>query len=486
MDEVRVDSSAHKIATWLEDRRVAAAAVTAARGIPQSVRSVFRIAVPLERGGYQLPWQERDQSPFTGDSRRGPLVSVYEILPVLLDDAAKTIAKGLKRKFGARCRFNTTMGHWNLPGASVDPALMEEAALGERRPASEKQKRGALTSVLVLLQLCVIEYLTALDRLDVPDPALAERLASELIQFLLSTTVELVGRIPVDGIGCNGSLAEGELRLTPLTPEEQGELFDRRWRSLMIGSRASQTLPLPFPSVLGVNETMVVEVHRQIPKVEPWDLTAATTATVLAMQLRAHELAGEDRAALISEPRWLSSVKLIRPVPLTHRAPNVSGPIDAAELNEVAALATKIETVLTEGPGKPAELALRRFGLGLSRRDDRDAVVDYTVALEAVLLPGKRGRDMVGPFSQHGAVYTESSVEAGKLQRKRFRRIYETRKMLVHGGSASELTKTLHQMPRIAALARKLTESALRRALEEGWPTEETFERLIRAAAPTE
>jgi hypothetical protein len=161
-------------------------------------------------------------------------------------------------------------------------------------------------------------------------------------------------------------------------------------------------------------------------------------------------------------------------------------PIKSSALARISELAGKIEMVLKEQAGKPADLALRRFGLGLSRGDDRDAVVDFTVALEAVLLRDKIGsRGIGGRFADNGKVYLASSVEGRRTRRRELHRLYETRKALVHGGSAEELVKALTELPEVANSAREVVRATLTRALTVGWPTQMIFDDLRSPSRPT-
>ncbi|MGH9072115.1 MAG: hypothetical protein ACRDX8_13360, partial [Acidimicrobiales bacterium] len=64
------------------------------------------------------------------------------------------------------------------------------------------------------------------------------------------------------------------------------------------------------------------------------------------------------------------------------------------------------------GAGASHSVALQRFGMAMARREHEEAVVDYVVALEAILL-GKSDRELRHRFALNGAVsLTTSQVNA--------------------------------------------------------------------------
>lgn len=476
-----VDPVAAALVRWLEARRVAACQKLIERGRAPWRMGLVQLMVPMEQpGGYSMPREERRLSPFVGDSTSYYPRGVHTILERPLDAEAEGIASALAREVGDQARFYTNMGVGLAQGSMEHPDLI---------PLPEPWMRGQpmvsmgldfppIASILLVMRLCVIEYLALVPGLDRKDLPLASRLATETLQFLLGSTIDLVARVPVAGLAAEDGLEWDGLRLMEATQAELGQLFIRRERPLWADSTAGRRLPPAFVPLVGLLETTMIEVRRKFTKVSQPQMAAPVTAAILAIQLRGHKLAGVGLAAIVAEPTWLTwGVPGVR-VPLPQLVHGANSPIDAQELEKISALAGRIESVLTEGPGTPAELALRRFGLGLSRDDDRDAVVDFSVALEAVLVPGRDRHNKHRRFVANGASYTLGAPAKQKAAGDDLDELYEARSMLVHGGSPEELQKTMSKLAGIAATARGLLQTALRKALDEGWPDEAKFRQL--------
>lgn len=130
------------------------------------------------------------------------------------------------------------------------------------------------------------------------------------------------------------------------------------------------------------------------------------------------------------------------------------------------------------------DLALHRFFAGEARRGttdllpglaDRnaaDAILDFTIALEALLLPydgNARHGDLGYRFRIHGAHFIADSIPERQTTARQLSTIYSMRSRLVHGGRypTSEEIKS----------ARDLARRGLLRAVNDSFPDAETFNR---------
>jgi len=131
-------------------------------------------------------------------------------------------------------------------------------------------------------------------------------------------------------------------------------------------------------------------------------------------------------------------------------------------------------------------LSLRRVCLGMSKADPGDAVIDYTVALEALFLQSADVTEARRRFALHGAVYTARSAADRRRAYDDLAEIYGARSTLVHGVSPKEsrAKKLPARLPAVRNRAAAISRIALRRALKFGWPKEADFTDALLDDAP--
>jgi len=82
--------------------------------------------------------------------------------------------------------------------------------------------------------------------------------------------------------------------------------------------------------------------------------------------------------------------------------------LTASDLRAVVETAGMLERYDLDRPKSSQDLALHRFVAGIARQNATDAILDFTIALEALLLPydrnARRG-DLGYRFHIHGAHY---------------------------------------------------------------------------------
>lgn len=146
-------------------------------------------------------------------------------------------------------------------------------------------------------------------------------------------------------------------------------------------------------------------------------------------------------------------------------------------------------------PQSPQDLALHRFFAGEARRGvtdflpgvaDRnaaDAVLDFTIALEALLLPydeNARHGDLGYRFRIHGAHFISGDVGDRPAMARKLSAIYAARSRLVHGGQYP----TSEEIKAVRDDARDLARRGLLRAVREGFPDAAAFNRMILGTDP--
>lgn len=197
---------------------------------------------------------------------------------------------------------------------------------------------------------------------------------------------------------------------------------------------------------------------------------------VLALQLCEYNLYGE-KYEIHAKPRWLWSAQQVRSItfPFHTEEPVI---ISSEELREVMRTYEHISRFSFQTPRSEHDLAIHRFALGARREDSADAILDFTIALESLLLPydedARRG-DLGYRFRMHGAHYLESSPDQRKLTLKKLGKIYEVRSRLVHGGKYPSQETIIETRTDAYDLARR----GLLRAIREGFPRPETFKAML-------
>ena len=106
--------------------------------------------------------------------------------------------------------------------------------------------------------------------------------------------------------------------------------------------------------------------------------------------------------------------------------------ISAGERLEVNSMWSAIGSRLTEPASQSLGLAIRRFRDASQRSIPADALVDYIISMEALLLAGDHGKTTEA-FVQRGAAILGGSREEKREIRRRLEHFYNLRSEVVHG-----------------------------------------------------
>jgi hypothetical protein len=153
--------------------------------------------------------------------------------------------------------------------------------------------------------------------------------------------------------------------------------------------------------------------------------------------------------------------------------------LTADGLREVVATAHQLEMRHNiHQPTSTQDLALHRFAAGVARGDAADAVLDFTIALEGLLLPydeDTRRSELAYRFRLHGAHYISDSPGERRDIFNQLRAVYDLRSRLVHGGDYPAPV----QIRDIRIVAHDLARRGLLRAVREGFPKAEAFNKMM-------
>ncbi|CRK55432.1 hypothetical protein [Alloactinosynnema sp. L-07] len=353
-----------------------------------------------------------------------------------------------------------SLPYWAPFPAPVGPLL----GPGVGVPQYAEDASGWVARMIVAPAL--YHHLALLPRVDQADDATARAFAEDVLAVVTATDLRYLVTLPFSGIymGESDPITVGDVTVRSLSSVEQGAIFQQRARftSLMLdfGEVPYSALEL---RVSGPRTEQHLTVCDRIP--------ALTTA----FQLHGYEISGRF-AIERSDPPWVRDGQGHFPSGLPRRSwpADADAEFSANDLEAIVKTAKLLERHHVSEPASAQDLALHRFAAGLARESHADGVVDFTIALEALLLPydeNARHGDLGYRFRVHGAHYLAEDPAERRDVWKQLKGIYETRSRLVHGGKYP----VKGEIVKIHDLARDFARRGLLRALVEGFPTSQMF-----------
>lgn len=428
----REDQLTSAIAQWLEAERASHAAAFAQMGVARRVQS-DRPTV-IERSEDRITYGRRPRlvNPLT--------VRGFATLPTARI-RPPTPAAAIHDVFGERCFFWSPLVRPNFednPLAWIDEAVLDQFAFS---------------------------FAASLDDLTVSATTEASTAAKELMAFLSSDVVRSRTWMAIGGVRVGAPLVSGSVTLRPLTDDEYAAAHDSGdWAGGEVGRPPTMA-----------SETAVLSVIEDRPKrTNPGAFTGdAVKRVILGMQLVGLDPSGSG---------WMQQ----RDLPVTHGTmgfplalPRFAAVTDCAQ--ELLDAATRLAAAMPQSIGDPrrsADVALGRFHQGCVDRSSADALVEFVIALEAVLLqPEDTDRRNQGElrfrFGLNGALLLRTDPINRHALRKELVEVYDARSAIVHGGILDRA-----EIARLAPRARALAAEVLVHGLTSGWPTGADFLRL--------
>jgi hypothetical protein len=315
-------------------------------------------------------------------------------------------------------------------------------------------------------------YLANVQSVAVGEPDLAQAVAKEVLGILRTGEAAVRQSVPLDRITVAEDIGGGPVRVRKLSPVERGEYLEpslpkpgSRYGHLMLGPGFSAP-------------TVQLEVDTACTDTRQFSMLPAPDM-ILALQLHEVPLIGPGVVLTRILPEWYSLGTSGRYVPMRHVATEatpyaLSQPAFASAL-QTAELLGKYRI---DDPQRSAELALRRFNLGCGREDFADSLVDFVIALEALLLPyddQTRNGELGYRFRLHGAHFIGERPTERSAIFKQLRRLYGIRSQLVHGDNYP----TLPEIQSAEREAFSLAARGLLKAVHEGFPDAVHFNRRL-------
>ena len=206
------------------------------------------------------------------------------------------------------------------------------------------------------------------------------------------------------------------------------------------------------------------------------DIRETVAKWLLALQLNGYYPSGYA-AHLWPDPSWVMPISMSIPLTLPYQ-PRQWSSISPAAFERIRATVVQLGGYNVSEPRSPRELALHRFYLGNGRINAVDAVLDFVIALESLLLPydeDARHAELGYRFRLHGARYLARTRSERREISRQLASLYGLRSRLVHGSgypAAAEIESG-------RASAETFGRQGLMRAVREGFPTDANFRDLI-------
>lgn len=317
-------------------------------------------------------------------------------------------------------------------------------------------------------------YLRQAPSLTAPDETLARQISEEVVIGL--PTKGLVARqaMVMDGIELEwDQLVCGNSRIRALSSLERGELVEMPTVSPS-GGRFRRIPDMTIPS-------HALEVDNPIDHFNKMGMLPAP-ALIPALQLHQVEWAGPGVMTTYIIPEWFWGGHYSRPIP-TRAFVSGRSRLTQKLFEEACETAERLARYRLDMPERRAELALQRFTAGCGRSDLADSLIDFGIALEALLLPydGDSGNSNLSyRFRLHGAYFIPDSPAERRQVFRTLRKLYDMRSSLVHGSGRPDPSEAQAS----AVEARRLAARGLLKAVRNGFPDAIEFNRLVLGEAP--
>jgi hypothetical protein len=374
-----------------------------------------------------------------------------------------------------------TLPFWVVFSGRPLPVFTTAQNINEIPPPDYSSDPAGWVARFILLP-ALQHHLTALPSVTDADEATASSFADDVLKVAHDDRVRYRLVVPLNGLALepsDGQFTAQGVSIRAVSDRERGEWLDERGGISMAFLQSGEFAP---PEV-------AIEFKESSQRNASLENNPGPVPSLVgALQLHGHWVAGR-LYRVQSDPPWV--VPTLQQLPLT-----VPGIVEGRSVLTAEGFAIALATAkLLAGygitqPRSPKDLALHRFFAGVARsgardflpgeadRNAADAVLDFTIALEALLLPydeNARHGDLSYRFRMHGAHYlADDPAQRATLARK-LSGIYEMRSRLVHGGKYP----ALGEIKTARDEARELARRGLLRAVQKGFPTAAAFNQMI-------
>lgn len=312
-------------------------------------------------------------------------------------------------------------------------------------------------------------YLHQLPSVADPDPQLANAVADQVVALLGSGEFIIRQSVALAGLATEEDLEEGTARLRKLSPLERGHFVDARPGPSALVEALARDIVLVAP-------THVLEVDKRSRDIR--EVSGLRPPYLLtALQLHQIPVIGTGMVASRVVPEWFGRSISGKPVVMRRQSEEPKRTVTPSQFKLACSTAEKLKGQRLDDPQRPSETALRRFGLGCGREDGADALVDFVVALEALLLPygDDQRTEMSFRFRLHGAHFLAGNPIERPLLYRQLEQLYVIRSRMVHGGRPPAPEEVQVAVKNAHSLAAR----GLLKAVSQGFPDGTHFKRAV-------
>lgn len=368
--------------------------------------------------------------------------------------------------------YSVNVQHWSTTTARAD--YLADWTVTIRPPTIDEDVPRWVTFSIVLP--AIESYLLRLRALGEADGALALQVAKELVTACSRERLLYEVSIPVAGFETDVPVVEAEgltlRRMSHWDRAAYGPFGARTHTGESLGHDMELFLRLSMSAEPTHRLEIGVPFDRTDHPPEPPDIARPV---VLAFFIHGYQLAGPGVLTAHLSPEWLSVVNRWDHAPVAPRTSlSVADHLTAQKLGEIAATARWIDAQGVTEPANSHGLALHRALLGATREDPIDSLLDFVIALEALLLPfdpDTRHGDLAYRFRLHGALYLSESIDERARTSATLKTLYDLRSRAVHGNGYPSSDDTSAAVSDAASLVRR----GLLRTLKDGFPTPNDF-----------
>ncbi|MGW4059730.1 hypothetical protein ACWEGE_15700 [Amycolatopsis sp. NPDC004747] len=411
-------------------------------------------------GTWKSKWHQAQRNVLAPSSG----LPTHNLWPVLDE---QTTAQAMKCAACIATMTGRNLPFWSPFGATSGAFLARP--LSEGYPDYREYADDPTEWVLYRVVFPALNYhLGTLPSVDSANESAAEEFANDILRLVEQPNLTYQVSVPLSGLSISEEgdtpLTTGRATIRKLSELEQGDLFQAWGMSSVLGG-VSLTLPM-----------VILEAQVNTPRdAEPPDTRNLLDRWLCAFHLHGYSISG-GASKFEGLPKWRMSTSNHTPI-AKNSAPEKWSSLDLSDLQSLLQTVTQLGKYNLVTPASPQDLALHRFYSGAARRNPADAILDFVIALESLLLPydeSARHGDLGYRFQIHGAHYLSEKPSDRVNLAKKLTALYGLRSRLVHGGKYP----TPAEISSGKQVADELARLGLRRALREGFPTAATLKQM--------
>ena len=359
-------------------------------------------------------------------------------------------------------------GNFDAP-AGMQTWALTHSSFDNHIPDYERDPHDWISRMLI--QPALLYHLQQVEDVASPGKYAPYAFATEVIAVANANDLKFLSVVPLIGIEfeqtADNCYTADSVRIRRLSDHEQAKWW--------IDHQERRLWPV---GVMFQPPEMLLEISSSGPRDSAFlPPRHRASALVGAFYIHGYPIAGTVVAETADPPWLLNGIRHSGPLLIPHQRTGTAV-LTSANFQSVANTAKLLSNYNLQQPHSTKDLTIHRFLTGIARESDADAVIDFTIVLESLLLPldrHTRHGDLSYRFRTHGAHYIANAARERTAIFDQLREIYDMRSRLVHGGKYPKP----EQIGATRQGAYELARRGLLRALHGGFPTVEGFQQML-------